>query len=178
MFPVQGHRRDAVASAARTAAAVLLLLVAYYQAPLDRPLTVTTGLLFAVSLLLLALALVVQVRAILVSATPALRAVRTLAMGVPMLLVVFAATYVTIDGQQSAAFSEPLTRTDGLYFTVTTFATVGYGDITPVTELARVAVTVQMVVGLVAVGLIAKVVVGAVQLARERNSASHSLAEP
>jgi len=178
MFPVHGHRRDAVASAARTAAAVLLLLVAYYQAPLDRPLTVATGLLFAVSLLLLALALVVQVRAILVSATPALRAVRTLAMGVPMLLVVFASTYVIIDGQQSDAFSEPLTRTDGLYFTVTTFATVGYGDITPVTELARVAVTVQMVVGLVAVGLIAKVVVGAVQLARERNNAQRIAAEP
>ena len=53
---------------------------------------------------------------------------------------------------------------------MTTFATVGYGDITPRTELARVLVTVQMLVGLIAVGVIAKVVLGAVRVARERQS--------
>jgi voltage-gated potassium channel len=172
------HRRGTLAIVVRTLAVLVLLLVAYYQAPLDRPLTLTTGLLFVTSLVLLALALVVQVRGILVSPTPLLRAIRTLLVGMPTLLVVFAATYVTIDGQQSGAFSEPLNRTDGLYFTVTTFATVGYGDITPVTQLARIAVTVQMVVGLIAVGLIAKVVLGAVDLARERNSAARSVVEP
>jgi voltage-gated potassium channel len=172
------HRRHTVAIVVRTLAVLVLLLVAYYQAPLDRPLTLTTGLLFTAVLVLLAVALVVQVRGILGSATPLLRAIRTLVIGLPMLLVVFAATYVTIAGQQSGAFSEPLNRTDGLYFTVTTFATVGYGDITPVTQLARIAVTVQMVVGLVVVGLIAKVVLGAVQVARERNSAAHSAVEP
>jgi voltage-gated potassium channel len=172
------HRRGTLAIVVRTLALLVLLLVAYYQAPLDRPLTAMTGLLFVTSLVLLALALVVQVRGILVSPTPLLRAIRTLLIGMPTLLVVFAATYVTIAGQQSGAFSEPLNRTDGLYFTVTTFATVGYGDITPVTQLARVAVTVQMVVGLIAVGLIAKVVLGAVDLARERNSAARSVVEP
>jgi voltage-gated potassium channel len=172
------HRRDTLAVVVRTLTVLVLLLVAYYQAPLDRPLTAMTGLLFATSLVLLALALVVQVRRILVSPTPLLRAIRTLLIGMPTLLVVFAATYVTIDGQQSGAFSEPLNRTDGLYFTVTTFATVGYGDISPVTQLARIAVTVQMVVGLIAVGLIAKVVLGAVDLARERNRAPRSPAEP
>ena len=178
MLPAEGHRRDAVGWAVRTVAALVLLLWAYYQAPLDDALTARTGLLFVTSLVLLAVALVLQVRAILVSATPVLRAVRTLVIGMPTLLVVFAATYVTIDGQQSGAFTEPLNRTDGLYFTVTTFATVGYGDIAPVTELARVVVTVQMVVGIVAVGLIAKVVLGAVHLARERNNAPRLSAEP
>ncbi|HZB22042.1 MAG TPA: potassium channel family protein [Blastococcus sp.] len=172
------HRRDTVGVVVRTLAVVVLLLVAYYQAPLDRSLTAMTGLLFATALVLLALALVVQVRGILVSPTPLLRAIRTLLIGMPTLLVVFAAAYVTIDGKQSGAFSEPLNRTDGLYFTVTTFATVGYGDITPVTQLARIAVTAQMVIGLIAVGLIAKVVLGAVDLARERNRAPRSPAEP
>jgi hypothetical protein len=55
--------------------------------------------------------------------------------------------------------------TDGLYFTVTVFSTVGLGDIAPVTELARVLVTIQMLVGVLVVGLIAKLVLGAVQLA-------------
>ena len=162
----------------RTLVVIVLLLVTYYQAPLDRPLTLTTGLLFTAALLLLTVALVVQVRGILASSTPLMRAIRTLAIGLPVLLVVFAATYVTIAGQQSGAFTESLDRTDGLYFTVTTFATVGYGDISPVTELARIIVTVQMVVGLIAVGVIAKLVLGAVQVARQRNSSARTAAEP
>ena len=94
-----------------------------------------------------------------------------IALGLPLLLVLFAATYITVDGQQANAFTEPLSRTDGLYFTVTTFATVGYGDISPKTELARALATVQMLVGLLAVGVIAKVVLGAVRVAQERNTA-------
>ena len=99
------------------------------------------------------------------SEQPRLRAIRALGVGLPLLLVIFAATYCTIAAQQTGAFSEPLNRTDGLYFTVTVFSTVGLGDIAPVTELARVLVTIQMLVGVLVVGLIAKLVLGAVQLA-------------
>jgi voltage-gated potassium channel len=158
--------------ALRTAAMLALLLVAYYQAPLDRPLTAASGALFVGGLLLAALIVIVEVRGILASPWPLLRAIRVLALGVPLLLVLFAATYITVDGQQTDAFTEPLSRTDGLYFTVTTFATVGYGDISPRTELARVLVTIQMVVGLLTVGVIAKVVLGAVRVAQERNTAA------
>jgi voltage-gated potassium channel len=160
----------------RTAAAIVLLLVAYYEAPLDRPLTLTSAVLFTGALLLAGLVVVVEVRGILVSASPMLQALRVIALGVPLLLVLFAATYVTVDGQQAHAFTEPLSRTDGLYFTVTTFATVGYGDISPQTELARALVTVQMLVGLLAVGVIAKVVLGAVRVAQERNTATNHAA--
>jgi voltage-gated potassium channel Kch len=158
--------------ALRTAAILVLLLVAYYQAPLDRPLTFASGVFFAGALLLAALIVVVEVRGILASPQPLLRAIRVLTLGVPLLLVLFAATYITVDGQQANAFTEPLSRTDGLYFTVTTFATVGYGDISPRTELARGLVTIQMLVGLLAVGVIAKVVLGAVRVAQERNTAA------
>ena len=155
----------------RTALAIVLLVVAYYQAPLDRPLTFASGVLFVGALVLAALVVIVEVRGILASPRPLLRAIRVIALGLPLLLVLFAATYITVAGQQANAFTEPLSRTDGLYFTVTTFATVGYGDISPQTELARVLVTVQMLVGLIAVGVIAKVVLGAVRVAQERNSA-------
>ncbi len=154
----------------RTTLAIVLLVVAYYQAPLDRPLTFASGVVFAGALLLAALVVVVEVRGILASPRPMLRAIRVIALGLPLLLVLFAATYITVDGQQANAFSEPLSRTDGLYFTVTTFATVGYGDISPQTELARALVTVQMLVGLLVVGVIAKVVLGAVRVAQERNT--------
>jgi hypothetical protein len=156
----------------RTAVAIGLLLIAYYQAPLDRPLSFTSGVLFVGALLLAGLVLVVEVRGILASSQPLVRAIRVIALGLPLLLVLFAATYITVDGQQAGAFSEPLSRTDGLYFTVTTFATVGYGDIAPQTELARILATVQMLVGVLAVGVIAKVVLGAARMARERNAAA------
>jgi hypothetical protein len=163
--------------ALRTATAVVLLLVAYYQAPLDRPLTAGTAALFIGALVLAVLVVVAEVRAILRSSTPLVKAVRVIALGLPLLLVLFASTYVVVDGQQTGAFSEPLNRTDALYFTVTTFATVGYGDISPRTELARVLAMVQMLAGLVAVGVIAKVVLGAARVAKERITAADRAAE-
>jgi hypothetical protein len=162
--------RAVAATLLRAAAASGLLLLAYYQAPLDRPLDRSTGWLFLLALLLFAGVMAVSVRGILRSDQPRLRAIRALGLGLPLLLVVFASTYCTIAGQQPAAFTEPLSRTDGIYFTVTVFATVGFGDITPVSELARVLVTIQMLVGLIAVGVIAKVVLGAVQVAVARRA--------
>ena len=44
----------------------------------------------------------------------------------------------------AASFTEPLTRADALYFTVTVFSTVGFGDITAKSETARVVLIVQM----------------------------------
>ena len=65
-------------------------------------------------------------------------------------------------------FSEPLTRTDALYFTVTVFSTVGFGDITAKTEAARLVVTGQMIADLVVIGLAVKVIVGAVKRGRQQ----------
>jgi voltage-gated potassium channel len=161
-----------VGVAVRTATAVVLLLVAYYQAPLDRSISPAVGVLFVSALVAGALAVVVEVRAILSSEAPMVKAIRVIALGLPLLLVLFAATYITVAGQQADAFSEPLNRTDGLYFTMTTFATVGYGDIVPLTQLARALVMIQMLVGLVAVGVIAKVVLGAARMAKDRLDAA------
>jgi voltage-gated potassium channel Kch len=68
--------------------------------------------------------------------------------------------------QQPSTFSEPLTRTDALYFTVTTFATVGFGDVVPRTETVRLLVSGQILLDLVILGLGIKVILGAVQKAR------------
>jgi len=166
----RARERAVLGAATRSVAMVAVLLFVYYQAPLDRELDPLTWLLFGAGLLLLAVAVVVEVRSILRSDRPRLRAVQTLLVGVPVLLVVFAAAYVTVDTQQAGAFNASLTRTDSLYFTMTTFATVGYGDIVPVTQLARLLVTIQMVAGLLTVGVIAKVVLGAARVAAERRS--------
>ena len=92
----------------------------------------------------------------------------TLAFAVPLFLLLFAAGYSLMSSAAPEAFTEPLSKTDALYFTVTVFATVGFGDIAPITEQARVVVTVQMVADLLVLGVLLQAIVGAVKLGRAR----------
>jgi voltage-gated potassium channel len=166
------RRRVIIASLLRSGASTVLLLVLYYLFPLDRPLDAATWVELGLGLVCFVAVTVWQVRSIVGSATPRLRAVQVVAVGLPLLLMLFASTYLLIAHAVAGSFSEPLNHTDSLYFTVTVFATVGFGDIVAKTELARIIVTIQMIVGLVAVGLVAKVVLGAVQIAVSRQGAT------
>jgi hypothetical protein len=49
-------------------------------------------------------------------------------------------------------FAELTNKTDALYFNISTLATVGFGDVHPVGQLARAAVTLQIVFNLVFLG--------------------------
>ena len=71
---------------------------------------------------------VFQVRWIITSRFPGLRGVQALATSIPLFLLLFASTYVVMATISASNFSEPLTHTDALYFTVTVFSTVGFGD--------------------------------------------------
>ena len=163
-----GRHRVVAGVLLRAAAAVALLVVGYYLAPLDRPLDTGTLITFLLALALVGAVIAWEVRNILISDVPRLRAVQTVAVGVPMLLLVFASVYVQIETSQPNSFSETLSRTDALYFTVTVFSTVGFGDIAPKSELARIVTMSQMLTGLIVLGLVAKVVFGAVQTAVAR----------
>jgi NhaP-type Na+/H+ or K+/H+ antiporter len=57
-------------------------------------------------------------------------------------------------------FAELHSKIDALYFNVSTIATVGFGDVRPVGQLARAAVTVQIVFNLVFIGAAAGLVSG------------------
>jgi hypothetical protein len=71
------------------------------------------------------------------------------------------------EAQASAVnFGGRLSHTDGLYFTVTVFSTVGFGDLTAKTETARLVVTGQMIADLIYFGVAIKVVTGAVRRGR------------
>ena len=70
----------------------------------------------------------------------------------------------------AANFTQPLTRTDALYFSVTVFATVGFGDITAKSETARVVLIVQMLGDLALLGAGARVLLGAVRLGQQKRS--------
>ncbi|AVZ77616.1 two pore domain potassium channel family protein [Streptomyces lunaelactis] len=115
--------------------------------------------------------------AIIGSEHPPLRAIEALATAVPLFLLLFAAAYFLMAWEQASSFNEQLSRTDALYFTVTVFATVGFGDIVPTSGPARVLTMVQMLMDLILVGLIAKVVFGAVQMGLERRRSAPGSAE-
>ena len=111
---------------------------------------------------------------ILDSPMPQLRAAETLATVVPLVIVVFALFYVGLSASDPSGFSEPITKVNGLYFTVTVLSTVGFGDITALTDGPRIAVTVQMVIDLLIVGVLVKVIIGASRIAVERRRAEAS----
>jgi hypothetical protein len=146
------------------------LIALYYLAPLDRMANLPLwGSLTAGVLLLIALT-AHQMRAILRAAQPGIRAVEALAITAPLFLLLFAAAYFLLAQNASDNFSvQALTRTDALYFTVTVFATVGFGDITATSESARILVTVQMILNLIILGLVVRLFLGAVQHARKED---------
>lgn len=160
--------RTIVRAMLRAGGSTAALVTVYYLLPLDRATGWVAAMILVIGLVLLAGLVVFQVRSIIASPFPALRGIEALATSVPLFLLLFAATYVELATMSAGNFSQPLTRTDALYFTVTVFATVGFGDITATTQAARLVVTGQMIADLIIIGLAAKIIVGAVQRGRAR----------
>ncbi len=167
LTPAKRRRLIAVALLRSLATAVVLVAL-YYLLPLDRLTSVPLGVLLAIGLVALLAVASWQVRTIVRARHPTVRAIGALATTVPLFLLLFAAAYYLMAKTSPASFTDHLTRTDALYFTVTTFSTVGFGDITAVSESARLMVTTQMILDLLILGLGIRVFIGAVQRGRQR----------
>ena len=152
----------------RALATTVALVALYYLLPLDHSTRWLAITMLVIGLVALIGLIAFQVRTIIVSPFPGLRAVEALATSIPLFLLLFASTYVVMGAIAANSFNQPMTRTDALYFTVTVFATVGFGDITAKTETARLLVTGQMIVDLIILGIGARVILGAVQRGRQR----------
>ena len=105
---------------------------------------------------------------------PGIRVVEALTFTVPAFVLLFATTYFVMAHTVVSSFTESLTRTDALYFSVTTFATVGYGDIAAKSESARLVVTVQMLLDILWLGLVVRRVLEAVKRSHQREAAAQS----
>ena len=92
---------------------------------------------------------------------------QALASTTALFLLLFASAYFILSLQDRSTFTEPLSRSDALYFTITIFATVGFGDISAATEMTRLVVAGQMLLDLVVLGLGIQVILGAVQRGKE-----------
>jgi voltage-gated potassium channel len=164
-------RRRVALAVLRASLTATVLVVLYFTVPVGGAMDAPTAALLLVGLLVFAVVISWQIRAILGSRYPGLRAVEALASAIPLLLPLFTLVYFKMADPQAQAFSEPLSRTDALYFTITVFSTVGFGDIAPVDTAARVTTMVQMLGDLVVVGLVLRVMLGAVKEGRERRAA-------
>lgn len=154
------RRHVLVIAILRMAAFLAVLLFFYFAIPIggfneNNP--AAAWIRLGIVLLLVLTALALQLRMIIAAEVPQIRAAEAVVETVLMFLCLFALLYTAMSVTDPSAFTERLSRTDALYFTTVTFATVGFGDITPVSQLARAVVTVQMIVGLGALVLVAKV---------------------
>ena len=144
------------------------LVATYYLLPLDHSSTWIAATILIIGLVVLIALVIFQVRSIIRARFPGLRAVEALATSLPLFLLLFSGTYAVMAAVSASNFGEKLTHTDALYFTVTVFTTVGFGDITAKSEGARLLVTGQMVTDLIVLGIGAKIILGAVTRGRQR----------
>ena len=168
-LPPSKRRRLIVGAVLRGLVVTTVLVVLYYVLPLNQPWNTGTAVGVVIGLLVFAGLTVWQVKAITGSRYPAMRAFEALGLIIPFYLLLFASTYFLMERATAANFTQPLTRTDALYFSVTVFTTVGFGDIAAKSETARVVLIVQMLADLALLGAGARVLLGAVRRGRQRS---------
>ena len=160
--------RAAVRAAPRVVGSTAGLVAIYYLLPLDHCPPWIAVIILVAGLVLLVGLIALQARLITAHPYPRVRAVEALATSIPLFLLLFASTYVFMASESASNFGERLTHTDALYFAVTVFSTVGFGDISAKSEAARLVVTGQMLCDLIILGLGLRIIVGAVSRGRQR----------
>jgi hypothetical protein len=172
------RRRESLLMCVRGLFGAVALGFAYYLVPMDQSFSTDTVVGLVLGLLGITVLLVWQAHQILRSTQPRLRAAEALLTTIPLFLFLFSTVYYLLERSSSGSFSEQMTRTDALYFTVTVFSTVGFGDITARSEAARVLTTSQMILDLLLIGVAARVLLGAVQEGMRRRSGGGRGSDP
>jgi voltage-gated potassium channel len=156
------ERSHIVKAGLRAAGMTTFLLVVYYLLPIEHRAHQSVLLRLGVAMAIFVAIVASEVRLIPNHQQPMLRAVVAMATIIPLFLVLFAWIYLTMSHSDPAVFSGgPLTRSSALYFTVTVFSTVGFGDIVPKTDVARLVCTVQMIADLAVVAVVIRLILGA-----------------
>ncbi|AUM19403.1 potassium channel family protein [Rhodococcus sp. GXMU-t2271] len=152
-LPDVGGRRLLWLAVLRPLLTTVLLVIAYFVLPLEDIDDVSTLTVLIGGTLLVCAVCAWQIRQVLRSPYPAVQAIEALLLSVAVYLVGYSTVYHVLSYNSPGSFDEPLSRIDALYFCMTVFATVGFGDIVATTETARVLVTAQMVGNLVLIAL-------------------------
>jgi voltage-gated potassium channel len=172
------ERRHLALTALRTSITAAGMVLVYFVAPINLREHATIAGRLAVGLALFIAALAYEVRAIARARHPILRAAVAMALIIPLFIVVFSWTYLTMSLSSPAAFGLRFSRISALYFTVTVFSTVGFGDIAPKTDIARLVVTAQMLCDVVVVVAVVRLLLGVAHGALDKRSSTSENAQP
>jgi hypothetical protein len=145
----------------RVTLSVSALVLAYFLIPTMRVGDGSDVPWLILELCVFAVIVAIQMLAIVKAGHPVLRAIEAAATLVPLFLLIFARIYLSNSLYDPLAFSRPLDPTTALYFTVTVFATVGFGDIVAQSNGMRLLVTSQMLLDLVVLGLVIRLLISA-----------------
>jgi voltage-gated potassium channel len=128
------------------------VMVFYFVAPVSRELQRGTLIRVVVAILVLALLVAGVVRQLRLHIDDQDRRVDGLIVSIVMVMAVFSLCYFTLEQRDPGQFADLDTRLDALYFTASTAATVGYGDVHAVGQAGRALVLVQIVFNVVFIG--------------------------
>jgi len=124
-----------------------------------------------------------QMRRIENSRFPAVTSIEAMILIATMFLAFFASMYVMMSAGDPSSFTEPLSHFTAFYFSLTVLATVGFGDITPVSDSARLVCMLQMAIDIVFIAALVRVVSSAAQkssaakVARAKASSGEALTD-
>lgn len=155
------NRSHLVQAGLRALVTAGVLVALYFLIPVEHRPHQSVLLRLGVALALFVVVLTNEIRQISGHDRPALRAGVAMATIIPLFLILFSWIYLTMARASPATFGIPLSRISALYFTVSVFSTVGFGDITPKTDIARLVVTVQMLADLAVVAIVIRLIIGA-----------------
>lgn len=146
--------RELVMTLVRVLVATAALIVAYFAFPTeDRDNAVLGVIAVLIALAIFAAVFWRQLRRIRSAEHPILRAAEAIVLVAIVFIILMATVATAFSASDSGSYSEPLSRLDSLYFTVTTLATVGYGDITPTAPETRAFTIIQIVLGVALLGV-------------------------
>jgi hypothetical protein len=170
ILPGDAHarRRLVVGTSLRILATIFVLSILYALVPVPGRSGAAALAGLVAGLLVFAALVGWQTRSIAQAHQPVLRAVEVVAFALPLLVVVFAFTYLSLSEADPKAFSEELDRVGALYFAVSILGTVGFGDIVPLTDATRLLVTLQTLLDIALIAGFARIVVVATRTGLRR----------
>jgi voltage-gated potassium channel len=136
----------------------VVLIGAFYVVPIGHESSLRAFVRLGVDVALIAAIFAWQIRRISVAELPELRAIEALGIVVVLFLVAFSGIYLGMSHESPLTFTQRLDQTKALY---TIFSTVGFGDITPRTDTARLVVSAQMLLDLAIIGAAVRLIFNA-----------------